>query len=108
MKDRVMKPCATLSRRAFRVPLAGRRRRLNGNLTIDGKAWASPVPSAMYRNSLLSVSGLDLGLSTTVTFAVRAPGPGTYSLAFGNTVGGFSIVVKGNQSWSSVLTGGTG
>lgn len=76
--------------------------------TIDGKAWASPAPSVVRGGSIISIAGIDLALTGSVSLAVAAPAPGTYSLAFGNNSGGVGIVTKGSQGWGSALQGGTG
>ena len=77
--------------------------------TIDGKAWASTVPAVIYRNNLVSVAGIDLALTASVSFGFGATGPGTFSLAPGNLVGGTGIIVKSNsQSWATALAGGSG
>ena len=79
--------------------------------TIDGKAWASAVPAAIYRNNIVSIAGIDAALTTTLSFAFAATGPGTFSIAPGNQTGGLGLVVKTgatSQTWGSALTGGSG
>jgi hypothetical protein len=80
--------------------------------TIDGKAWASVVPAAIFKNNIVSIAGLDAALTTTVSFAFGATGTGTYSLAPSNSVGGLGLVVKTSgttsQSWGTALSGGSG
>ncbi len=77
--------------------------------TIDGKAWASPAPSAVYQGTILSVAGLDLGLTASVSFATAGvSGTGTYSLSYGNQLAGSGIIVEGGKGWTSGMQGGTG
>ena len=76
--------------------------------TIDGKAWSSTAPAAQYKNSTLSVTGIEFSTSTTVSIGFIAAGPGPFSLALGSTAAGFAIVTKGGQSWSTAGTGGSG
>ena len=77
--------------------------------TLDGKAWASPVPSAVYSSNILSVAGIDLGITASVGFATGGvTGPGTYSLTFGNQLAGHGTVSKAGQGWTSGVQGGTG
>jgi len=76
--------------------------------TIDGKAWASPAPAVVRNGTIVSVAGLDLALTASVSFAFAASATGTYSLAPGNSVGGLGIVTKGSQGWGSALQGGAG
>lgn len=76
--------------------------------TIDGAAWSSALPQAIYNGSILSVAGLNTALTTSVSFAIATTAPGTYSVALGNVIGGNAIVVEGSKGWGSALAGGTG
>ena len=80
--------------------------------TIDGKAWVAQGAGAVYKDKTLSITGLDSfsgSVTTGVTITVFTTGPGTFSLAFGNTVTGFGIVTKTpSSSWTTGTTGGTG
>jgi len=77
--------------------------------TIDGTAWCSPAASANRgNNSIIAVAGIDLGLTASIGFAVVAPAPGTFSVAFGNNTFGSATVTKVGKGWSSALQGGTG
>jgi hypothetical protein len=76
--------------------------------TIDGQAWASPVPQAVYKGNILSVAGIDLGITAAVSFASAVSGTGTYSLSYGNQLAGSGGVSKGGKGWTSGLQGGTG
>ncbi|MEP6492223.1 MAG: hypothetical protein ABJF01_06075 [bacterium] len=76
--------------------------------TIDGKAWSSPAPAALYRSNIVSVAGLDVPVTSSVSFAMLAAGPGTYSVASGNSIGGSAIVTQSAKGYSSASTGGTG
>jgi hypothetical protein len=76
--------------------------------TIDGTAWSSQVPSAVYRSNIVAIAGLDNALTTTVSIAFGATGTGTYNLGFGNSNAGSAIVIKSGKSWGSSLQGGTG
>ena len=82
----------------------------NGTMTatIDGKAWSSVTPAAQYKNSTLSITGLDVSLSTSMSIGFIAAGPGTFSLALGNSATGLAIVARGSQSWTTAGPGGTG
>src|SRR4051794_20296742 len=71
----------------------------NGNVSgpmsasLDGKAWASPAPGAVYSGNILSVAGIDLGITASVGFVTGGvTGPGTYSLSFGNQLAGHGTV----------------
>jgi len=76
--------------------------------TIDGIAWASPTPAAIYKNNIVSVAGIDLGLTASVGFATGVNGPGVYSLSYRNQLAGVGTVSKVGQGWTSGLQGGTG
>jgi hypothetical protein len=76
--------------------------------TIDGSAWGSPAPSATYRNSIVSIAGIDAGLTSAVALAVAATAPGTFSLAFGNNTGGFATISRSGKGWTSGVQGGAG
>jgi hypothetical protein len=77
--------------------------------TIDGTAWSSQLPSAVVKNNIVAIAGIDNALTTTVTIGFGAlNGPGTYSLGFGNSNAGSGIVIKSGKSWGSSLQGGTG
>lgn len=76
--------------------------------TIDGAAWSTPVPQGVYRNSILSIAGIDLGITASVGFAVAATKTGTYSVAYGNSAGGSATITKTGKGWGSALPGGTG
>ena len=83
----------------------------NGNTmsaTIDGKAWSSPTPSGTYKNNIVSIAGIDLGITSAVSLASGVTGPGSYSLGVGNQLAGSAIVTKGGQGWASALQGGSG
>jgi hypothetical protein len=75
---------------------------------IDGQAWATPAPQAGYKNNIVSVAGIDLGLTASVSFASAVSGPGTYSLSYGNQLAGSGGVSKVGKGWTSGLPGGTG
>jgi hypothetical protein len=75
---------------------------------IDGQAWASPVPQAVYKGNILSVAGIDLGITASVSFASSVSGTGTYSLSYGNQLAGSGGVSKTGRGWTSGLPGGTG
>jgi hypothetical protein len=76
--------------------------------TIDGVAWSSQLPSAVYRNNIVAIAGIDNGLTTSVSIGFGATGTGTYNLGFGNSVAGSGIVTKAGKGWGSSLQGGTG
>ena len=78
--------------------------------TIDGVAWASPVPQGTYKNGIVAIAGLDLGLTNTVSLAVGlATAPGTFSLSYANTNFANGGVAKpSGAGWTSGLPGGTG
>jgi Family of unknown function (DUF6252) len=76
--------------------------------TIDGAAWSSQLPSAVVKNTIIAIAGIDNGLTTSVSLGFAASKPGTYSLGFGNSVAGNAIVTRGGKSWGSSLQGGTG
>jgi hypothetical protein len=91
--------------------LTGTNNNLTGPMsaTIDGTAWASPLPSAVYSANILSVAGIDLGITKSVGFVSGGvTGPGTYSLSFGNQLAGHGTVTKAGQGWTSGVQGGTG
>jgi hypothetical protein len=75
---------------------------------IDGQAWATPAPQAVYTGNILSVAGIDLGLTASVSFASAVSGPGTYSLSYGNQLAGSGGVSKVGKGWTTGLQGGTG
>ena len=78
--------------------------------TIEGVAWASPVPQGSYKNGIVAIAGLDLGLTNSVSIAVAlATAPGTYSLSYGNANFANGGVAKpSGAGWTSGLPGGTG
>ncbi len=76
--------------------------------TVNGVAWCSPLPQVTTQHSIVSFAGFDIGITSSIAMAFAATGPGTYSLAFGNSTGGFATYVRGGQGWTSGLTGGTG
>ena len=70
---------------------------------------AFPAGAGVFQHSIVSIAGIDAGLTSSIAFAFGAPPvPGTYSLAFGNNNGGFATYTKSGQGWGSGLSGGTG
>jgi hypothetical protein len=81
----------------------------NMTATIDGKAWGSPTAGAVFKSSILSVAGIDLGLTASVGFATGGvTGPGTYSLTFGNQLAGSGNVTEAGKGWTTGIQGGAG
>lgn len=77
--------------------------------SVGGIAWTGTGTGVTYKNNVLSFTGVDIGSGTSITVATTAPGPGTYSLAFANGNSGFAIVAAtGSQTWTTLVTGGTG
>jgi hypothetical protein len=78
--------------------------------TVNGASWSAPTPAAVVSQSVLSVAGIDLNRGITISFAIPATGPGTYSTAFNNTNGGIAIISNGatGQTWATYQQGGTG
>ena len=76
--------------------------------TVNGVAWCSPAGAGVFQHSIVSIAGIDAGLTSSIAFAFAAAVPGTYSLAFGNNNGGFATYTKSGQGWGSGLSGGTG
>ena len=77
--------------------------------TIDGAQWSAPLPQATYRNNILSVAGIDLGLTASVSFGITVNRTGTYSLDFGHSgIAANAVVTKGGQGWTTGVPGGTG
>jgi len=78
--------------------------------TVAGAAWSAPTPAAVYSQSVLSVAGIDLTRGITISFAVPATAPGTFSTAFNNPSGGIAIISNGatGQTWATYTQGGTG
>jgi len=77
---------------------------------INGVQWGSPVPSVSYNsnNSILAIAGVDLAITASISFGVRAQVPGVYSLAYQNPVGGSAIITMGGKGWGTAFQGGTG
>jgi len=77
--------------------------------SVGGTAWTGTGTGVSYKNNVLSFTGVDIGSGTSITVATTAAGPGTYSLAFANANSGFAIVAAtGSQTWTTLVTGGTG
>jgi|KBSMisStaDraftv2_1062788.scaffolds.fasta_scaffold389223_1 hypothetical protein len=77
--------------------------------TLGGASWTAASPVYLINTSGVNISGYDASQTTNVTLTFLASAPGTYSLAFGQNVGGLGTVSKTNgQGWSTVHTGGTG
>jgi len=66
------------------------------------------APAVVFTNNIVSIAGIDVGTGTTISFAFQATAPGTFSLNFGNTIGGIAIVSKQSQGWVTYAQGGTG
>jgi Family of unknown function (DUF6252) len=75
---------------------------------VNGVAWCSPLPQVSSSSTIVSIAGFDSGITSAIAVAAAATTTGTYSLAFGNSTGGFATYAKGSQGWSSGLSGGTG
>src|SRR4051812_9336372 len=67
--------------------------------TIGGAAFVAVAPAVVFTNNIVSIAGIDVSTGTTISFAFQATGPGTFSLSFGNTIGGIAIVSKQSQGW---------
>ena len=87
----------------------------NSNLTgpmsasIDGTAWAGVAPGVSYKNNILAIAGIDIGLGTTIEVgSAGVSRAGTYSLGFSNSNAGIGIISQAGKSWSSTAQGGTG
>ena len=77
--------------------------------SIDGQAWVSPAPAVSYKNNILAIVGIDVGLGTTVEVgSASVTHAGTYSLAFSNLNAGIGLISQGGKGWSSSAQGGTG
>jgi hypothetical protein len=76
--------------------------------TVNGAAWCSPLPQVVSSKSIVSIAGFDTGITSSIAIAVTASSPGTYTLTFGNNIGGSATYAKAGQGWSTGLAGGTG
>jgi hypothetical protein len=77
--------------------------------TVAGASWSAPTAAGVYSQSVLSVAGIDLARGITISFAISATAPGTYSTAFNNSNGGIAIISNNsNQTWVTYTQGGTG
>lgn len=76
--------------------------------TVNGAAWCSPAPAATVKGTIVSVAGLDAGLTGAISFAFVGTAAGTYSLAVGNFNAGIATYTKNGQGWGTGFAGGTG
>ncbi|MGH7592254.1 MAG: hypothetical protein ACRELE_00130 [Gemmatimonadales bacterium] len=75
--------------------------------SINGAAWQSAGPSAIYSHQILSIAGLNLSYGIGIAVG-QLTTTGTYSLAYGNQNAGSATVSNTTSGWGTGFPGGTG